>query len=226
MICGMNQNLFNCFVPGHCFSGMQAYLLDMATQMEAKHSQPLSMSSLVDCQAAAANIMSMIRSDSTSSETSDDGILPAKLVGQIEFHEVCFAYPHDPVVLENLSFTITAGRTFAVVGPSGSGKSTIISMVRRLYKPISGKVLSDGQDIRSIRLKWLREQTGLVSQEPTLFATTTEAENRSQVIEAAKAANAHSFIQVIEAATDVGLSTFTQHGCLEIYQVNRQTLSI
>lgn len=83
--------------------------------------------------------MTMIRSDSTSSERSDDGILLPKLVGQIEFHEVCFAYPSRPGrVFENLSFTITAGRTFAVVGPSGSGKSTIISMVQRLYEPVSG----------------------------------------------------------------------------------------
>ncbi|KAK0577167.1 hypothetical protein LWI29_028872 [Acer saccharum] len=155
-------------------------------------------------QAAAANIMTMIRSDSTSSERSDDGILLPKLVGQIEFHEVCFAYPSRPGrVFENLSFTITAGRTFAVVGPSGSGKSTIISMVQRLYEPVSGKVLLDGHDIQSIRLKWLREQMGLVSQEPALFATTIAANillgkedaDMSQVIEAAKAANADSFIQ-------------------------------
>lgn len=90
-------------------------------------------------QAAASNIMSMIKSDSNASERLDNGIVLSKLVGEIEFRDVCFAYPSRPgKVFENLSFTINAGKTFAVVGPSGSGKSTIISMVQRLYEPISG----------------------------------------------------------------------------------------
>ncbi|KAL5780726.1 hypothetical protein ACOSQ2_011463 [Xanthoceras sorbifolium] len=162
-------------------------------------------------QAAAANIMTMIRPDSNSSERSANGVMLPKLVGQIEFQEVCFAYPSRPGrVFENLSFTISAGKTFAVVGPSGSGKSTIISMVQRLYEPNSGKVLLDGHDIKSLQLKWLREQMGLVSQEPALFATTIatnillgkEDASMSQVIEAAKAANAHSFIQELPDSYD------------------------
>ncbi|KAK3231861.1 hypothetical protein Dsin_003742 [Dipteronia sinensis] len=182
-------------------------------------------------QAAAANIMTMIRSDSTSSERSDDGILLPKLVGQIEFQEVCFAYPSRPGrVFENLSFTITAGRTFAVVGPSGSGKSTIISMLQRLYEPVSGKVLLDGHDIRSIQLKWLREQMGLVSQEPALFATTIAANillgkedaNMSQVIEAAKAANAHSFIQELPD----GYSTQVGEGGTQLSGGQKQRIAI
>ncbi|KAI9200780.1 hypothetical protein LWI28_013145 [Acer negundo] len=182
-------------------------------------------------QAAAANIMTMIRSDSTSSERSDDGILLPKLVGQIEFHDVCFAYPSRPGrVFENLSFTITAGRTFAVVGPSGSGKSTIISMVQRLYEPVSGKVLLDGHDIQSIRLKWLREQMGLVSQEPALFATTIAANillgkedaDINQAIDAAKAANAHSFIQGLPD----GYSTQVGEGGTQLSGGQKQRIAI
>lgn len=163
-----------------------------------------SLATIAKGQAAAANIMSMIKSDSNTSERSDNGIVLSKLMGQIEFHEVCFAYPSRPGrVFENLSFTISAGKTFAVVGPSGSGKSTIISMVQRLYEPISGKVMLDGHDIKRLQLKWLREQMGLVSQEPALFATTIAANillgkedaDMSRVIEAAKTANAHSFIR-------------------------------
>ncbi|KAK9270830.1 hypothetical protein L1049_026416 [Liquidambar formosana] len=154
--------------------------------------------------AAAANIISMIETDSNSSKRLDSGILLPKVVGQIEFCKVCFAYPsRTNMVFENLSFSISAGRTFAVVGPSGSGKSTIISMVQRFYDPTSGKILLDGHDIKNLQLKWLREQMGLVSQEPALFATTIarnilfgkEDADMDQLIEAAKAANAHSFVQ-------------------------------
>ncbi|CAB4265548.1 unnamed protein product [Prunus armeniaca] len=154
--------------------------------------------------AAAANIMKMIETDSNSSKVSDNGIVLPKVSGQIDFCEVGFAYPSRPNrVLENLSFSIGAGKTFAVVGPSGSGKSTIISMIQRFYNPISGKILLDGHDVGILQLKWLREQMGLVSQEPALFATTIagnilfgkEDADMDQIIEAAKAANAHSFIQ-------------------------------
>ena len=68
-----------------------------------------------------------------------------EVAGQIEFSEVCFAYPSRPnMVFENLSFSIDAGKTFAIVGPSGSGKSTIISMVQRFYDPTSGKLQNNG----------------------------------------------------------------------------------
>ncbi|KDP36900.1 hypothetical protein JCGZ_08191 [Jatropha curcas] len=154
--------------------------------------------------AAAANIISMIKTDSNPSKISEDGAELPKIDGKIEFCNVCFTYPsRTGKVFENLSFSISAGKTFAVVGPSGSGKSTIISMVQRFYDPNSGKILLDGHDIKALRLKWLREQMGLVSQEPALFATTIadnilfgkEAASMSQVIQAAEAANAHSFIQ-------------------------------
>ncbi|OMO75429.1 hypothetical protein COLO4_26122 [Corchorus olitorius] len=160
--------------------------------------------------AAAANIFSMIETsmietDSKKPSRQADGetVLP-EVAGDIEFCEVCFAYPSRPnMVFENLSFSIVAGKTFAFVGPSGSGKSTIISLVQRFYEPTSGRILLDGHDLKNLQLKWLREQIGLVSQEPALFDTTIagnillgkEDADMEQVILAAKAANAHSFIE-------------------------------
>ncbi|XP_011034998.1 PREDICTED: ABC transporter B family member 13-like isoform X2 [Populus euphratica] len=153
--------------------------------------------------AAAASIMSMIEKDSSPSKNLEDGIVMPKVSGQIEFCEVCFSYPsRSNMVFENLSFSISAGKTFAVVGPSGSGKSTVISMVQRFYEPTSGKILLDGHDLKTLQLKWLREQMGLVSQEPALFATTIadnilfgkEDASMDQIYEAAKAANVHSFV--------------------------------
>ncbi|XVF63662.1 hypothetical protein PTKIN_Ptkin09bG0104600 [Pterospermum kingtungense] len=154
--------------------------------------------------AAAANIFSMIETNSKPSRLSDGETMLPEVAGKIEFCEVCFAYLSRPnMVFENLSFSIDAGKTFAVVGPSGSGKSTIISMVQRFYDPTSGKILLDGHDLKNLQLKWLREQMGLVGQEPALFDTTIagnillgkEDADMEQVIVAAKAANAHSFIE-------------------------------
>ena len=79
-------------------------------------------------------------------------------------------------MFRNFNLTVPAGRTVALVGESGSGKSTVIGLIERFYDPVSGQVLLDGVDIRGLNLRWLRSQLGLVSQEPTLFATSI-AEN-------------------------------------------------
>lgn len=94
-------------------------------------------------------------------------------------------------------------QTVALVGESGSGKSTFISLLQRFYDPNSGQILLDGIEIQKLQLKWLRQQMGLVSQEPLLFNDTIR-ENiaygkegdalDSEIISAAELANAHSFI--------------------------------
>ena len=94
------------------------------------------------------------------------------------------------------------GQTLALVGPSGCGKSTVIQLLQRFYDPNAGQILIDGRDMRDYNLKWLREQIGIVSQEPNLFATTIaenirygrEGVTREEIEAAAKAANAHDFI--------------------------------
>ena len=87
--------------------------------------------------------------------------------------DVKFNYPSRPDVpiIKGINITFTAGETAALVGASGSGKSTIISLIERFYDPLNGSVKLDGVDIRDLNIKWLRSQIGLVSQEPTLFAT-------------------------------------------------------
>ncbi|CAN8313440.1 unnamed protein product [Cochlearia groenlandica] len=164
-----------------------------------------SLSAIAKGRVAAANILRMIGSNNLEhSERLVEGTILQNVAGTIEFRRVSFAYPSRPnMVFDNLSFTIGSGKTFAFVGPSGSGKSTIISMVQRFYEPNSGEILLDGNDIKTLKLKWLREQIGLVSQEPVLFATTIasnillgkEDATMDQIIEAAKSANADSFIK-------------------------------
>eukprot|EP01055_Gregarina_sp_Pseudo9_P000372 Gregarina_sp_Pseudo_9__371@NODE_123_length_4124_cov_11_292044_g115_i0_p1_GENE_NODE_123_length_4124_cov_11_292044_g115_i0NODE_123_length_4124_cov_11_292044_g115_i0_p1_ORF_typecomplete_len1300_score320_30ABC_membrane/PF00664_23/5_1e50ABC_membrane/PF00664_23/5e50ABC_tran/PF00005_27/1_3e43ABC_tran/PF00005_27/8_6e41SMC_N/PF02463_19/84SMC_N/PF02463_19/1_8e05SMC_N/PF02463_19/2_1e02SMC_N/PF02463_19/1e06AAA_21/PF13304_6/1_7e05AAA_21/PF13304_6/0_00042AAA/PF00004_29/0_0013AAA/PF00004_29/3_5e05AAA_15/PF1317 len=126
------------------------------------------------------------------------------LQGVISFNNVSFAYPsrRDKPVFRNLSLTIEAGKSVALVGASGCGKSTIIQLVERFYDPDGGQVLIDGRDIRDYNLKWLRQQIALVSQEPRLFATSItenimagrEGAEFKDAEQAAKSANAHDFI--------------------------------
>lgn len=96
-----------------------------------------------------------------------------KLEGHIQFKDVSFSYPSRPdvVIFNKLCLDIPSGKIVALVGGSGSGKSTVISLIERFYEPLSGEILLDGRNIGLLDLKWLRQQIGLVNQEPALFAT-------------------------------------------------------
>ena len=97
------------------------------------------------------------------------------------------------------------GETLALVGPSGCGKSTVVSLVERFYDIIAGSVEVDNEDIRDLNIRWLRRQIGIVSQEPVLFDRSIADNIRyganfrevgdEEIVEAAKAANIHNFIQ-------------------------------
>jgi len=143
-----------------------------------------------------------------------DGFVPQNIKGQIKFVNVDFAYPTRPdvIIFKNFSIDIDEGKSTAIVGPSGSGKSTIIGLIERFYDPLKGIVKIDGRDIRSYHLRSLRQHIGLVSQEPILFAGTirenimyggaSDKIDESEIIEAAKAANAHDFIVTLSDGYD------------------------
>lgn len=124
--------------------------------------------------------------------------------GDIKLRGVSFAYParSDMQVFRQLDLDIAAGQTVALVGQSGSGKSTIIQLLERFYDPAAGTITVDGHNIRELSLPWYRDQVGLVSQEPTLFATSIrenislgrEGATEKEIQEAARSANAHDFI--------------------------------
>ncbi|XVE50545.1 hypothetical protein DITRI_Ditri01bG0171400 [Diplodiscus trichospermus] len=124
--------------------------------------------------------------------------------GEIEFKGIYFSYPSRPdtLVLQGLDLRIPVGKSVGLVGGSGSGKSTMISLLQRFYDPIEGEIFLDGHKISRLQMKWLRSQMGLVSQEPVLFATSIkenilfgkEGASMEEVINAAKAANAHNFV--------------------------------
>ena len=132
------------------------------------------MQAITQARGAAAKLYEAIDRVPSIDSASPDGLKPEKCVGEISLEHIDFNYPSRPNVkiVEDLTLTFPAGKTTALVGASGSGKSTVISLVERFYDPISGVVRLDGTDLRELNVKWLRSQIGLVSQEPTLFATT------------------------------------------------------
>ena len=123
-------------------------------------------------------------------------------MGEIEFSEVSFSYTKGSPVLENVSFYIDPGSTVGIAGRTGSGKSTLLSLMMRFYEPDSGVIKFEGRDIRDFKIADVRSQFALVLQDPVLFSTTI-ADNiaygrpdagMDEIVAAAKAANAHSFI--------------------------------
>jgi ATP-binding cassette subfamily B protein len=123
--------------------------------------------------------------------------------GGIEFRDVSFGYEGTVSVLRDISFSIAPGTRLGIVGKTGAGKTTLVSLITRFYDPTAGAILLDGVDLRDYRIADLRNQFGIVLQEPVLFSTSI-AENIayarpgarwSDVISAADAANAHDFIR-------------------------------
>ncbi|KAK1284857.1 ABC transporter B family member 2 [Acorus calamus] len=131
-------------------------------------------STFLRARAAAYPIFEMIER-TTAVNANDSG--PKKTLGKVEghikFYNVRFSYPSRPdvTIFDGLNLDIPSGKIVALVGGSGSGKSTVISLIERFYEPLSGAILLDGHDIRGLDIRWMRQQIGLVNQEPALFAT-------------------------------------------------------
>ena len=178
---------------------------------------------------AARRVYKLVSTPSAIDALAGTGAVPpsGRAAGRIELVEVSFAYParRDVQVYQGLSLTIEPGATVALAGPSGCGKSTLVALLERWYDVDGGRVVLDGADVRSLSVRWLRSQIGLVSQEPVLFNGTIAyniglgaaaagegggeggGEAAAAAVEvAARQANAHTFVSAMPDgyATEVG----------------------
>ncbi|EYU28160.1 hypothetical protein ABFS82_13G089300 [Erythranthe guttata] len=162
---------------------------------------------------SAASVFEILDRKSLIDSRGCDGLKLDNLKGDIKFQHVSFKYPTRPdiQIFKNLSLHISSGKTCALVGESGSGKSTVISLLQRFYDPDSGHIYLDGVEIRKLNLKWLRQQMGLVGQEPILFNETirenisygySKTPTEEEIVSAAKAAHAHEFISALPEGYD------------------------
>jgi ATP-binding cassette subfamily B protein/subfamily B ATP-binding cassette protein MsbA len=190
----------------------------------------------------AASVYSMLQSALAGSERIyailDEGREPPdaptataldRAYGRIVFDKVGFAYDPAQPVLTDVSFTIEAGKTVALVGKTGAGKTTIASLIPRFYDVTSGTITLDGNDLRDLTRASLRAQTAMVLQEPFLFSGTI-AENiaygrpsatRAEIEAAARAVSAHEFIAALPAGYDTKLG----EGGTNLSQGQRQLLA-
>jgi ATP-binding cassette subfamily B protein len=153
-------------------------------------------------EASAQRVFEVIDAESEVQDLPGAKPLP-KVDGRISFEDVCFRYiGGEQNVLTDVSFVVEAGQTVAILGETGSGKSTIINLIPRFYDVTEGRVTIDGHDVRELTLSSLRSQVGIVLQETTLFSGSIRENiaygrpdaTLNDVVEAAKAAQAHDFI--------------------------------
>lgn len=157
--------------------------------------------------------------------------------GEIEFKDVCFSYDKDKKLIEHLNLKVEPGKRVAIVGPTGAGKSTIINLLMRFYDIDSGQILIDGKDIREIDIENLRSNFGMVLQETWLknasirdnLKMASPNATDEEIIEAAKATHAHSFIKRMPYGYDTILSSENgslSQGQMQLLCITRVMLNI
>lgn len=182
---------------------------------------------------AAERIAELLRSENIIQPPKTGLVtLPARVRGELELQDVCFAYPSRPesFAVDGLNLTVRAGETLALVGPSGAGKSTVYDLLLRFYDPREGRILLDGVPLTSLDPLDLRRCFALVSQTPALFFGSVEENIRygcptatlEQVKEAARIAHAHDFIEQMPD----GYQTHLGEGGLGLSGGQRQRLAI
>jgi ATP-binding cassette, subfamily B, bacterial len=163
-------------------------------------------------------------------EEDPDAISVGRASGNLVLEDVSFTYEGRKETLENISFAVGAGQRVGIVGPTGAGKSTLVSLLPRFYNAAGGQILLDGIPIQKLTLESLRQQFSVVHQEPMLFSGTIADNIRygrleateEEVIAAARAANAHSFI----SALPNGYETELGEGGPQLSGGERQRLAV
>ncbi|KAF0700686.1 hypothetical protein As57867_008829, partial [Aphanomyces stellatus] len=198
----------NCYDGGRVLTVFFAIIMSAMALGQAGPS----IQAVYSARAAAVVVFDMIERTSLVDPMSDEGVKLPSVEGEIHLENIRFHYPARPdvQVCQGYTLHVKAGEKVALVGPSGSGKSTIVSFLERYYDPIQGTVKLDGHDLKTLNVKWLREQIGLVGQEPSLFSCSIADNIRygkpgatlEDVHAAAKQANAYDFIMGFPSGFD------------------------
>ena len=167
------------------------------------------MSTLQTGIASAERVYEILETPAESSQ-EDEGVDPGRISGAVRFEGVHFSYGAGEEVLRGIDLDVRAGEKIAIVGATGSGKSTIADLIPRFYDPTAGRILIDGQDIRTLSLRKLRTQIGIVPQECVLMKGTIafniayglEPIDMEKVIEASEIADIRSFIESLPGKYD------------------------
>jgi len=178
--------------------------------------------------AATARVFELLDTEMEVKEENGAAILPP-IQKEIEFKGATFKYDSTPV-LKAISLRVQVGEIIAIVGMSGAGKTSLVNLLPRFYDVEEGQILIDGLDIRKVTLKSLRDQIGLVTQQTILFNDTIRnniaygnlTRSEQEIIEAAKAANAHDFIERFLQ----GYDTIIGEGGVKLSGGERQRISI
>lgn len=179
--------------------------------------------------AGAERVFEILDEEVEAVDEAEAGALP-KIKGNVAFQDVSFSYEDNDATLKNINFTVRAGETVALVGPTGAGKTTIINLLSRFYDVQDGRILIDNIDIAKVKRASLREKMGFVLQDSYLFQGTVRDNIRygkldateTEIVEAAKQANAYAFIMKLPKQFDTVLE---QDGS-GISQGQRQLLAI
>ena len=163
---------------------------------------------------------------------SEAGTTPEMCEGNISFKKIVFHYPSrkDVKILDDFSLDIERGSTVALVGSSGCGKSTCVQLLQRLYDPDTGDIWLDGQNLRDLNVGWLRDNIGIVGQEPVLFDCSIKENikyakqdaTEKEIEEACREANAFEFISKLPK----GLDTMVGEGGAQLSGGQKQRIAI
>jgi subfamily B ATP-binding cassette protein MsbA len=192
-------------LPGElvAFTGYLTYLYDPAVRLVDFN---------VQAQWAGAAIDRIFETLDTRPEIEDapNAVSLKAIEGAVEFRRVTFGYDRLNPVIRDINLRVQPGQVIAIVGPSGAGKTTLVNLIARFYDVSEGAVLIDGRDIRQIKLETIRRQIGYVSQESLLFSVTlreniaygSPAATMEQIVQAAKDADLHEYIQALPDGYD------------------------
>ncbi len=169
---------------------------------------------MVQSMAAAAERVFEFLEEEEEEQIADNPASVEDVVGNVEFKNVSFGYNEDQIIINDFSAKVKAGQKIAIVGPTGAGKTTMVKLLMRFYDVNSGEILIDGHNIKDFNRRELRDAFGMVLQDTWLFNASIMENIRygrldatdEEVIEAAKAAYAHRFIQTLPGGYDMELN--------------------